>query len=155
MSAPNDGGPAVEVPLVTGGVALVSLCDAGRVLQYEWRATKKGYVQRCGANSGSVLLHRFILDAQAGREIHHKNECKTDCRRENLEELTPQEHQRRHLHIVTSRNIAARIYPLTGICKACGVEFTANPDHRGRQKCCSKRCACLVAVSARKQYEIH
>ena len=154
MTKHNNGGPAVEVPLVNGGVALVSPCDYERVMSYEWRLTTKGYVARRGGNSGSVLLHRFVLNSPPFLDVHHKNECKTDCRRENLDELSPKEHQRMHSHIVTARNIASRIYPLTGTCKTCGTEFVANPDHRGRQTCCSKRCACLAAVAARKEKQV-
>jgi hypothetical protein len=154
MSTIDDGGPAIEVPLLRNGVlagfALVSACDAERVLACRWRMTVQGYVQSCGANARSELLHRFVLNAKKGIEIHHKNEVKTDCRRLNLEEVTPKDHQLRHSHIVTARNFAARIYPLTGTCKHCGSLFVSHPAHRGRQTCCSKRCACLVAVVARK-----
>lgn len=147
----DDGGPAVEIPLVGGGLALVSQCDAERVQAHQWRMTAKGYVQRKGANSGSCLLHRFVLDAKRGREVHHKNEQKTDCRRNNLEELSPSEHQSRHKHLVVARNLARRIHAVTANCKACGAEFTKHPDHRGRQVCCSKRCAISRAVSARME----
>ena len=63
MSNTNtNGGPAVEVPLVNGGVALVSPCDYERVMSYEWRRQ---------ADKGEVLPFAGGLDPAAPREELH------------------------------------------------------------------------------------
>lgn len=151
-AAINDGGPAAVIP-VSGGVnALVSNQDTALVSCDGWRLGLNGYVYRRGGRikGRPCLLHRIVLGAGRGVEVHHINGIKTDCRRENLEATTASKHQEYHMHRLVARNRASRIYPLTGTCKSCGSEFTRNPDHRSRQVCCSKACAIQLAVAARK-----
>lgn len=153
MSTTNDGGPAVVITLKDGGTAVISQADAGRVLAHQWRLGTNGYVYRVGGRiaGAQCLLHRFVTRASPGTDVHHLNEDKTDCRRANLSVISPAAHQEHHKHLVLARNFAARVYPLTGQCKACGIEFTKHPDHRGRQTCCSKRCAITLAIDARRK----
>jgi hypothetical protein len=148
----KDGGP-VKVPLETGGFALVSECDAERIMQSKWRLGDNGYVYRAGARTKGIpcLLHRIVVDAPKGMEVHHDDEDKLNCQRWNLETIPPSEHQEHHKHLVISRNKASRIHDLTANCKRCGVHFTKDPDHRGRQTCCSKLCAIHLAVAVRQE----
>lgn len=52
-----------------------------------------------------VLVHRLLayaefgLDAMRGKEVHHKNFINWDNRAENLELLTAEEHQKKHLKV--------------------------------------------------------
>ena len=151
MSASSDGGP-VEVPLLRGGVTLVSSEDAERVLAYTWRETANGYVVRRQRGEGgrTLLLHRFISDAPEGLEDHLDEDRKNNVRA-NLTLVSPSEHQGHHREQTVANNRARRIYSLTGTCRRCGLGFTSNPNHRGRQVCCSKRCAILLATEVRVQ----
>ena len=149
----NDDGPAVVIPLKNGGAAVVSPEDADLVLAHKWRLGTNGYVYRVGGRVAGVpcLLHRIVMYAKSGQDVHHKSQDKTDCRRCNLETLTPAAHQEHHKHQTIARNIASRKYSLTGVCKRCGLGFTKDPSHRGRQVCCSKSCAIRIAIAARKE----
>lgn len=150
MTAKTDGGP-VKVPLIGGGFALVSECDFPLVSMSRWRVGSNGYVYKVGARLKGVpcLLHRIVMSAKRGQEIHHENGDKLDCTRGNLSALTPSEHQEHHKHIVIERNLKSRVYPLSRLCKNCGIRFKTHRDHRGRQTCCSKDCALAIARSAR------
>lgn len=150
MSAQKTGGPDVVIPLKNGGTALVSYIDSENILKSQWRQGTNGYIYRVGGRVAGVqcLLHRIVVSAEVGQDVHHKNEDKADCRRKNLEVLSKKEHQAYHSHVVTMRNIASRKYSITAECKACGKEFTKHPDHRGRQIYCSMKC--VAARNARK-----
>ena len=141
MADRTDGGPAGVV---------VSQEDARLLTEQRWRIGGNGYVYRVGGNAkgAQTLLHRIVMGATAGQEIHHRNGNKLDNRRENLEITTASEHQRYHRHIVIARNQAARVYPTHGTCKACGREYEKDRDHRGRQTCCSKQCSMSLAIRA-------
>jgi hypothetical protein len=153
MSEIKDGGPAVEIPLVSGGCAYVSQVDAERVSQSAWRLGNNGYVYKVGARKKGMpcLLHRIVMEAPAGMDVHHDDEDKLNCQRWNLEVTEPGKHQEHHKHLVINRNKAGRIHELTANCKRCGTVFTKDPDHRGRQTCCSKLCAIHLAVATRKE----
>lgn len=138
-----DGGPAVEVPLLRGGFALVSKEDADRVLAFSWRLAANGYVVcRNRAKCPEVLLHRFVARPLSGMQVHHLNSVRVDCRRENLAIETATDHQRKHhSHVLRGRNLASRVYPMTRTCEGCGVVFAPHPNHRGRSRYCTKPCA--------------
>jgi len=152
MTKINDGGP-VLLALQNGGHAIISEVDFPVLSAFKWRRGGNGYAYRCGANLRGVqtLLHRIVLDAPRGKEVHHRNGDKLDCRRENLELTTPSGHQEYHKSQLIERNLASRKYPLTGVCKHCGNSFIRDPNHRGRQTCCSKDCAIRIAITARKE----
>ena len=152
MSTIDDGGPAIKITMKCGGTAIVSPDDSSLIQDHQWRLGTNGYVYMVGARQAGrqCLLHRIITGAKPGEDVHHLNEDKTDCRRENLRVLSASEHQQHHKHVVSARNRASRIYSIDATCKMCGIKFTKHPDHRGRQTCCSKRCAVLAAVAARK-----
>lgn len=135
----QDGGPVLYFK--------VSAQDYKRVAALGWRLGTNGYVYCRSRKHPHALLHRFVVDAPIGTEVHHVNGNRLDNRRENLEVLRPGEHQRQH-HApdLAARNRARRQYPLTGICPECGTPFTKHPDHRGRQRLCSKLCAIRKAA---------
>jgi hypothetical protein len=52
--------------------------------KWSWHINNSGYVVH--ASKGE--LHRVVMGAKAGQEIHHKNHNKLDCRKENLKFTT-------------------------------------------------------------------
>lgn len=140
----NDGGPiSMSIPLVNGGMVLVDSGDYLSVRLKRWKKGIHGYACLCGSNTRGkqVLMHRIILGLSNGQETHHLNGNRLDNRRCNLETMTPSKHQKEyHSHTVTARNVASRKYPIERTCLGCGVLFTVHPDHRGRNRFCSKLC---------------
>ena len=51
--------------------------------RFSWSLNNSGYVKGPGGE-----LHRVIMKAKKGQEVHHKNHNKLDCRKENLEFTT-------------------------------------------------------------------
>ena len=151
MNETNTGGPAVEISLKNGGTALVSQESASLVLSENWRLGTNGYVYKVGARKKGMpcLLHRIVVNAGKGFDVHHKNEIKTDCRLENLDVCAPSEHQKNHSHLVIARNKASKVHASSGKCLACGCDFIKHPDHRGRQKYCNQVCAKADLKNAR------
>lgn len=139
------------LPLKNGGFAIVSRRDFASMRRMQWRLGSNGYVYVVGGRSSGkpCLLHRIVMHAKRGEEIHHRNGDKANCARRNLERTSPSEHQKHHSHLLIARNQAAQKYASTAHCKQCNVLFTKHPDHRGRQVCCSKYCAILLAVAGR------
>lgn len=87
-------------------------------------------------NGKDILEHRYIMEKYLGRKlerneyVHHKNGNKHDNRIENLEIMTPRQHNREHLEKL----------PKTKICKICGKEFEPPINHRSRNTICSHEC---------------
>jgi hypothetical protein len=82
-------GEAVEVPLRSSGVALVSKQDEQLILSFSWYAKRKNtntyavrYVKRDG-RSYPVSMHRTLFPDWPG-DIDHINRNGLDNRRENL-----------------------------------------------------------------------
>lgn len=92
--------------LTKGYAAIISKADWPRVRKYSWythmsAGTKKKpgqpYARAC-VKGKKVYLHRFIMgDVAPGFQVDHKNHQTLDCRRENLEAVTPvvNNHRRR------------------------------------------------------------
>ena len=80
-------------------VALVDPDDWVRLHKYHWfaKATKNGYYAarkiRIGRKRKLIYLHREIAGTPVGMETHHKNRFKLDCRKENLDIVTPEDHR--------------------------------------------------------------
>ena len=87
-------------------------------------------------NGNKRLYHRWVVEQAIGRKlgrneyVHHINGDKQDNRLENLQVLTPLEHNRLHNEKL----------PKTKICKVCGKEFEPPVNHRSRNTICSKEC---------------
>ena len=89
----------VHIQLTKGLFAKVSVEDFDRVNQFKWSATVRktvSYGTRRSSDGKNHLLHRFILNAQVGDVVDHKNRDGTDNRRENLRIVSHgQNHQNR------------------------------------------------------------
>ena len=96
----------------------------------------KNSYKRHYSKTQNIDEHRFIMQEHLGRKlgrneyVHHINGDKQDNRLENLQVLTPLEHNRLHKEIC----------PKTKICKVCGKEFEPPVNHRSRNTICSKEC---------------
>lgn len=74
-----------ELPLTRGGVAIVDDEDRHIVAPYNWCLHTKGYAV---ASSGLPLMHRLLMNADAGADVDHRNGDKLDNRRSNLRVTT-------------------------------------------------------------------
>jgi len=137
--------------------SLISDEDFELISGSKWILGSNGYAYKSGhrKRGSQCLMHRIIIGAKQGEEVHHINGDKLDNRRQNLELTTPQQHQTsHHSWMLAERNRKRRIYETNAKCIRCAVQFTKDPNHRGRQKCCGKRCAIMLAVEARKRTRI-
>lgn len=72
------------IMLPHGEFSLVDEDDLDRIEQYYWHTIKKsGYVLGW-VDKEHVYLHRFLMGAQTGTEIDHRNQSKRDNRKANL-----------------------------------------------------------------------
>ena len=105
------------IPLTQGRQARVSDSDYPTLSQFKWRYTSGGYAARTVRDHGrtlTVYLHRFLLDAQPGQQIDHRNGDKLDCRRENLRLATGAENQRNKRVSANSRTGLKGVAPYRG-----------------------------------------
>lgn len=77
-----------EIKLTQNQIALVDDEDFDRINQYKWCAyyspnTRSFYSMR-GYNNRNFYMHRFIINAQNGENVDHKNHNTLDNRKENL-----------------------------------------------------------------------
>lgn len=73
--------------LPTGHVVLFDEDDVALIAQYRWcvsSAKSTFYAQSAGSGRPTVLMHRLILGAPAGRLVDHRNRNGLDNRRMNL-----------------------------------------------------------------------
>lgn len=87
----------VEVRLSNGTIAMVDAEDAARVLAHRWHATHKKtrpdrvYVNRTWRKDGKYFaesLHRFVMNAQPGELIDHRDGNPLNCQKHNLRRAT-------------------------------------------------------------------
>lgn len=92
------------IPLSKGKyVAIVSNEDFRKVNKYNWNVhfskgvgRKKGFpYARANVKGKKVYLHRFVMQAEGNVHVDHLNHCTLDCRRKNLEIVTPKENLNR------------------------------------------------------------
>ena len=85
----------VEVQ-ITGGSCRVDTEDLALVNGYRWHITSRGYVcntiRVSPTRQTQLPMHRLILPAPLGVDVHHKNHDRTDNRRGNLEQTTRSRH---------------------------------------------------------------
>lgn len=91
------------IELTKGYIAVVDYEDRHKVNKYKWRvsfgggkrpALHKPYAKTTIKGKG-VYLHRYVMDATAGTHVNHLNHETLDCRKVNLEEITPLENNAR------------------------------------------------------------
>jgi len=93
-----DLGPAIEIPLTRGKVAMVSPRRYEEVNQFKWCAKKsfsKFYAMRKVRTNGTVkylFMHREIAQTPPDLLCHHKNDRSLDNRDLNLENMSQLEH---------------------------------------------------------------
>jgi HNH endonuclease/AP2 domain len=97
------GSPYAEIPLTSGGVAIVDEADFEMLSVMRWRANDRGYVvtwsTRDPSSRGYSKMHRMVMLPEPGQEIDHINGDKLDNRRANLRVCTRAENNRnRSIH---------------------------------------------------------
>ena len=78
-----------SIPLNRGQFALVDNRDYEKVMALSWHTVKTPgsrtlYAAHSVYPNKTILLHRFILSAEKGSQVDHKNHNGLDCRRKNL-----------------------------------------------------------------------
>lgn len=93
----------VVILLTKNYVAIIDKEDLRRVKKHKWRvsfgggkrpALHKPYAKTT-INGKGVYLHRFVMNASPGTHVDHGNHETLDCRKCNLEEITPLENNAR------------------------------------------------------------
>lgn len=76
----------MAIKLNKGMVALIDASDFERVSQHTWCAVWANYywVARTWISGKNITLHRFVMNAQPGQEVDHKNGDGLDCRKSEL-----------------------------------------------------------------------
>ena len=136
-----------KLKLMGGGECLVDDADFEWMSRLNWKLRPDGYVQVSSFN----LLHRLVVRAPKGMDVHHTNDNKLDNRADNLQVLTPSEHQQHHFHRIVAFQKAHQKFPDTKKCVVCGDEFQVNPRKRSRNKCCSDECAMKMRIAGRQR----
>lgn len=79
--------------------------NADRVLKYTWRLKKSRngsyYIAASTTVNGkhtTIYLHRYLLNAPPGFDVHHKDENRLNNQEDNLELIESIEHRRYHIH---------------------------------------------------------
>jgi hypothetical protein len=94
---PSTAQVTAQLPLQTGGYALIDAADLPATAGYTWYqgVGTCGHVFRVegrqGGTSKPVYLHRVVAQAPPGLHVSHQNGDPLDCRRDNLLLLTAQQ----------------------------------------------------------------
>jgi len=103
----------VKLPLSnTDKYAIVDREDYNKVKDYTWRLLKDkrtnvwyvGTSKREGPIVRTIRLHRLIMDAGPGEDVHHKDLNPLNNTKENLELLSKEEHRIRHTKAYLSKH---------------------------------------------------
>lgn len=133
-----------HITLSNNQIAIVDDEDYERVSRWRWKGHSGGYAARTGYAKDkfvTILMHRLIVNAPEGVEVHHRNGNKLDNQKHNLELVEPLEHRLVHIQPLINSSKQRQLYPDEKLCAWCGYEFTVNPRKRKRSKCCSPSCA--------------
>lgn len=83
-----------KIKLTKGKYAIVDDSDYELVSKYKWYCSSMGYASRTqhiGGVKKEILLHRFILGAEKGQEIDHKDRDPLNNSRKNIRFCTRSE----------------------------------------------------------------
>jgi hypothetical protein len=84
----------------TGQYSMVDDDDNRAWKGFKWGQNSQGYIcadfRLKGGKIQRFYLHRLIAKPGPWQQVHHKNRCRWDNRRENLECLSIEEHLKRH-----------------------------------------------------------
>jgi len=130
----------VFVPLSRGQRAIIDKADAEKALRHRWYATPNTMDGYYAVSSGSVYMHRFLLDAPNGMYVDHINHNTLDNRRANLRLVSNQENN-------ANRNGGAYSTSKTGIR---GVSIHKGATHKSRHPLMYVfRCHCVTCKVAK------
>lgn len=109
--------------------ALVDANDFDRAAGIRWSPGSKGYAMN-RAGGGCIYLHRFILDAELGVDVDHRNGDPLDCRRTNLRTGTTAQNMQNQRMVSTER----KRVPFKGVTLRRGPRpYQARIRDRGEQ----------------------
>jgi hypothetical protein len=75
------------LPTSKGFLILIDDIDFDRASRHSWCPDEQGY-SKATIKQEQVMLHRWLVGAQDGEEVDHKNHNTFDCRRDNLRRCT-------------------------------------------------------------------
>lgn len=99
------------IELTQGYVAIIDAEDYRKVNRHSWRVHRSAgkdkklgepYARAC-IKGKNVYLHRFVMNAQPGMVVDHKNHQTLDCRKCNLEEVDHTTNQQRRRNAIAKR----------------------------------------------------
>jgi hypothetical protein len=99
----------MDLWLTKGKMAVIDVADWDKVKCRRWHLHiskhhgKTIYYARARMNGKPIYLHRFIMDARPDQEVDHLDNDGLNCRRENMELVTPVENKKRQ-----NKRMAAR-----------------------------------------------
>jgi hypothetical protein len=89
------------IPLTKGQVAIVDEADFAKVGQFKWYATHPRHtiyaargIKLADGRTKTIYMHRFLMDADAGEMVDHKDHNGLNNTRENLRKCTVTQNNR-------------------------------------------------------------
>jgi len=125
-----------------GGYSLVDDEDYRAWRGFRW-GSDRGYIcadfRLKGRRPKRFFLHRLIAKPQPWQQVHHKNRCRWDNRRENLECLSIEDHLKRHPNSKRLQSLAAaqRLARQQWIAEQQFLERIRQVEREDGQKSCS------------------
>lgn len=81
-----------EIPLTRGMTAIVDAADYAIVSEMKWHARKGHngvfYAGHSAKDGSTILMHRFLMNAEKGEEVDHRDWDGLNNRRKNLRIVT-------------------------------------------------------------------